>query len=167
MISSYQHSYNSRELRAEKVTAEIIRNSDKFICSNCRSRNITATCIGGRVIRGLPMGRKLFDIKVNLHRIRCKTCFSYLTEQLDFIPESKVHYTGQLARTIIELRPEMTIQAIAKHFGLSWNTGITNAFMEGFNNKIRWLNKQAYGYRDIEFLKLKIFDLPNTKTVRI
>ena len=105
-----------------KVTAQITRNSDKFICSNCRSINITATCVGNRVIRGLPMGSKLFDINVNLHRIKCKECYSFLTEKLDFIPEAKVHYTKQLARTIIELRPEMTIQATAKHFGLSWNT---------------------------------------------
>ena len=68
------------------------------------------------------MGRKKFDLNVNLHRIRCKSCSSFLTERLDFIPEAKVHYTKQLVRTIIELRPEMTIQAAARHFGLSWNT---------------------------------------------
>jgi len=33
----------------------------------------------------------------------------------------------------------------------------------GFNNKIRWLVKQAYGYRDEEYFRLKIFDLPNIK----
>ena len=44
-----------------------------------------------------------------------------------------------------------------------WKTGITSASMEGFNNKIGWLNRQAYGYRDEEYLILKIFDLPNLK----
>lgn len=38
---------------------------------------------------------------------------------------------------------------------------ITNASQEGFNNKIGWLTRQAYGNRDLEYLKLKIFDLPN------
>lgn len=38
---------------------------------------------------------------------------------------------------------------------------ITNASQEGFNNKIGWLTRQAYGYRDREYLTLKIFDLPN------
>ena len=37
---------------------------------------------------------------------------------------------------------------------------LTSAGMEGFNNKIGWLNRQAYGYRDEEYFKLKIFDLP-------
>ena len=35
-----------------------------------------------------------------------------------------------------------------------------NAKMEGFNNKIRWLIKQAYGFRDREYFKLKIYQLP-------
>ena len=37
---------------------------------------------------------------------------------------------------------------------------ISNAKMEGFNNKIRWLTKQAYGFRDREYFKLKIYQLP-------
>lgn len=41
-----------------------------------------------------------------------------------------------------------------------WQTGLTSAKVEGFNNKIRWLNKQAYGYRDEEYFELKVFDLP-------
>jgi transposase len=31
---------------------------------------------------------------------------------------------------------------------------ISNASMEGFNNKIRWLIRQAYGFRDREYFKL-------------
>ena len=37
---------------------------------------------------------------------------------------------------------------------------ISNAKMEGFNNKIRWLIKQAYDFRDREYFKLKIYQLP-------
>ena len=37
---------------------------------------------------------------------------------------------------------------------------LSNASMEGFNNKIRWLTRQAYGFRDIEYFKLKIYQLP-------
>ena len=43
---------------------------------------------------------------------------------------------------------------------------LTSAPMEGFNNKIRWLIRQAYGYRDDEYFVLKIFDLPNINTER-
>lgn len=43
---------------------------------------------------------------------------------------------------------------------------LTSAAMEGFNNKIRWLIRQAYGYRDDDYFVLKIYDLPNLKTER-
>ncbi len=46
------------------------------------------------------------------------------------------------------------------------HNNITNASQEGFNNKIGWLTRQAYGYRDEQYLYLKIFDLPNLSTVK-
>jgi hypothetical protein len=39
-----------------------------------------------------------------------------------------------------------------------WTFGhVSNASMEGFNNKTRWLIRQAYGIRDREYFKLKIY----------
>ncbi len=38
--------------------------------------------------------------------------------------------------------------------------------MEGFNNKIRWLIRQAYGFRDREYFKLKIYQLPEISCVK-
>ncbi len=35
---------------------------------------------------------------------------------------------------------------------------------EGFNNKIRWLIRLAYGFRDVFYLKLKIFQLPSIQS---
>jgi len=43
---------------------------------------------------------------------------------------------------------------------------LTNASTEGFNNKIRWLIRQAYGFRDREYLKLKIYQLPEISCVK-
>ena len=40
--------------------------------------------------------------------------------------------------------------------------GASNASTEGFNNKIRWLISQAYGFHDYEYFRLKVFDLPST-----
>jgi transposase len=64
--------------------------------------------------------------------------------------------------------PEMAGMAktVRRHFtGILafWrHGGATNAAQEGFNNKIRWLIGQAYGFRDYEYFRLKIFDLPST-----
>ena len=50
-------------------------------------------------------------------------------------------------------------------------TGILNYYdypistgpLEGTNNKIKTMQRQAYGFRDMEFFKLKIYDLHSTK----
>ena len=48
-----------------------------------------------------------------------------------------------------------------------WKYGrASNAKTEGFNNKIRWLIRQAYGFRDRECFKLKIYALPDTETTK-
>lgn len=46
------------------------------------------------------------------------------------------------------------------------NNNLTNAGMEGFNNKVRWLVRQAYGYQDQEYFDLKIHDLPTCTTTK-
>lgn len=40
---------------------------------------------------------------------------------------------------------------------------ISTGPLEGTNNKIKTLKRQAYGFRDQEFFKLKIYDLHNSK----
>ena len=48
-----------------------------------------------------------------------------------------------------------------------WTHGkACNSGAEGFNNKVRWLVKQAYGLRDREYFRLKIYALPDTETTR-
>ena len=36
---------------------------------------------------------------------------------------------------------------------------ITNAVTEGLNNKIKTLKRQAYGFRDMEYFKLRLYHL--------
>jgi len=40
---------------------------------------------------------------------------------------------------------------------------ITSGKMEGINNKIKTLTKQAYGYRDDDFFTLKLYDLHSSR----
>ena len=57
-------------------------------------------------------------------------------------------------------------KTVRRHFSgilAFWrHDGATNASQEGFNNKIRWLISQAYGFRDYDYFRLKIYDLPST-----
>ena len=60
------------------------------------------------------------------------------------------------------------VKTIMKHLEGNlgyWKHGsLTNASQEEFNNKVGWLTRQAYGYRDEEYLYLKIYDLPHLTT---
>ena len=67
-----------------------------------------------------------------------------------------IHCLKQMAKTIRKRLDGLL--AYWKH------DKITNASQEGFNNKIGWLTRQAYGYRDEKYLHLKIYDLPNIST---
>lgn len=82
-----------------------------------------------------------------------RTAFTLWCEKADV---SDIHCLKQMAKTIRK-RIEGLL-AFWKHDRL------TSASQEGFNNKIGWLTRQAYGYRDEEYLHLKIFDLPNLST---
>ena len=51
------------------------------------------------------------------------------------------------------------------HIGLLnyYNHNITNAATEGVNNKIKTFKRQAYGYRDMEYFKLRLYHLHKQK----
>lgn len=69
---------------------------------------------------------------------------------------SDVYCLKQMAKTITK-----RMEGILGY----WKHGsLTNASQEGFNNKVGWLTRQAYGYRDEEYLHLKIYVLPNLST---
>lgn len=69
-----------------------------------------------------------------------------------------------------EIKPLKTMaRTIRQHWqGIlaCWDTRLTTGRLEGFNNKIRWLIRQAYGYRDHRYFFLKIFDLPKISLVK-
>lgn len=143
------------------VIAEIIRKKSNFKCSKCNSNNVTATYIKDRFIQGLPMGSQRFFLKVKLHRIRCKDCNSYLTEELDFIPSQKVHYSKRLANTVIHLRPEMSIQGISKYLNLQWNTvkEIEKTHLKKKYKHIKLKNVQYIGIDEIHIGKNGFFTI--------
>ena len=65
--------------------------------------------------------------------------------------ESKTHEMKTMAKTIKKHN-----RGILAY----WQTAITSASMEGFNKKTGWLTRQAYAYKDEEYLILKIHNLP-------
>ena len=96
--------------------------------------------------------RNIYSIATN--NTEATTAFTYWCK---LAVESGISELKTMAKTITQ-----RLDGIVAFF----STGLTSSSMEGFNNKIGWLQRQAYGYRDLEFLKLKIYDLPKTKTTK-
>ena len=83
---------------------------------------MTATPVGTRQIRTLPMGTKKTTISISMHRLRCHDCGKYLMENIPFISSASNRISKALERSILDLRKEMSIKAVANHFGLNWHT---------------------------------------------
>lgn len=94
----------------------------------------------------------------------------YLKEELHLLWEQPHRVAAEefLSEWIAKTRAT-TIQPLIKFCNMlaSHRSGILNYFLhristgrlEGFNNKIKVLKRKAYGYRDSEFFKLKIYAL--------
>ena len=110
--------------------------------------------------------RELFDAYMFKETLRS----IYRTSQDSWHADMAFHRWCRLAEEtkIPELRTmARTIRNNLEGIKTYWTFHhLTNASTEGFNNKIRWLIRQAYGFRDREYLKLKIFQLPEISCVK-
>lgn len=76
---------------------------------------------------------------------------------LDWVKRAKASGVRMLSRFA------NTLAAHANGILNYYDYPISTGPLEGTNNKIKTLQRQAYGFRDIEFFKLKIYDLHSTK----
>lgn len=92
----------------------------EFRCPDCFSSAVKTYPYRTRRIQGMPYGTKPTYLEIDIHRIYCPQCGRIFVEELPFLSHPKARLTTALERTIIELRPEMTVRAISKHFQLDW-----------------------------------------------
>ena len=115
-INGFQH--HSFQFSDGKVIQRLKRK--EFRCPKCSHCSVNTYPCRTRRIQGLPYGRMPVYFEVELHRIYCPVCQNLTMEELPFLSHPKARITKALERTIIELRPEMTIHAISKYFHLDW-----------------------------------------------
>ena len=143
--------YVKEAYKGNTVNVYLERHPDKFKCSVCKSKNVQKIKDGTRKIKGLKCGIKQTYFIVQMHRLKCSDCGAYRHEHLDFIPRAKVHYTSSLARSIIELRREMSIKALADYFDLHWETvkNIEKYYLEKKYKKIKLRDVKYIGIDEI------------------
>jgi len=117
-IRNYQ--YESSEYAYGDVIWNIRRKS--FYCNKCGYPGVSISVTRERLIKGEKIGNKLFFLRVPIHRTYCAECKTTTTEKLPFLSSPKARITKSLERTLIELRPKMSITDIASHFSIDWKT---------------------------------------------
>jgi transposase len=90
-------------------------------CVCCHSARVTRQGCSQVTLRSLPLGRKKSFLVLHLYRLRCLDCGELRQESRDVAAPRK-RYTFALARLVLELCEQMTIQAVADYTGLDWET---------------------------------------------
>ncbi len=97
------------------------KNPGKLRCPDCDSHQLILKGTKTRMFNSLPIGKKQIILVVLIQRVRCKVCQSLKQIKLDFANPKK-RYTRSFARYAQELSEHMTIQDVACHLNVSWDT---------------------------------------------
>lgn len=105
-----------------------------------------------RFLKSYPKLKLIYEAKERLHRLyRCRgrkwaeMSLEHLLRDLD--SQSSIAPLKTLAKTLRNWKEE-----ILNHF----DSKLTNAMTEGFNNKIKLIKRMAYGFRNPEIYNLRI-----------
>lgn len=117
-VRGYQ--YESAQYGKGYVLCNIRRTS--FRCEECGYSGVSAYVSRQREIKGEKFGNKLLLLNIPVHRIYCPKRKTLSTEKIPFLSSPMARITRSLERSIVELRSEMSISAIADFFSLDWKT---------------------------------------------
>src|SRR5437870_3251495 len=90
-------------------------------CPVCSSRNVIAHGQVPRLFRTVPIGSKSIQVLLKIPRVECHSCGVTRQVTLPFADPQK-HYTHVFERYVLQLAERMTIQDVARHLGISWDT---------------------------------------------
>ena len=90
-------------------------------CARCGSAEVHSRGSHVRHFRCAPIGRKPVFLEYAVPRLYCWSCRAMLQPKLGFA-DPKKRYTRSFARYVLALSQLMTLQDVALHLGISWDT---------------------------------------------
>ena len=90
-------------------------------CPKCKSKDVILKGNKGRKIRGIPVFHKQIFFEFETVRVECKKCGGVNWVDTG-ISEPWARHTKQFERYALELLKYATIQDVAKHLGVGWDT---------------------------------------------
>jgi len=113
--------YLKTEYGASSVRLHIEKNLEKQRCAACGSMDVIRKGRDVREIRTLPIGKSTVFLVLHLHRLFCKACGALQLEPI-LLADPKKHWAKALGRYIIDLLRHSTVEDVAQHLGMSWDT---------------------------------------------
>jgi len=111
----------SQSFQGGKVTFRIELPRERLCCPECGDADVWAQGGEDRTFRTIPIGSKPVHIQFKVPRVLCFACMRVRQVKLRFA-EPKKRYTRSFARYALELSRHMTIQDVAEHLQVSWDT---------------------------------------------
>jgi transposase len=102
------------------VVATVEQDPSYFACTECHARNVIRQGTVIRRLRAGNMNSKPFHVEAIVQRVKCRECGVVRQMHIPFAEENR-RYTKAFERYVLDLSKEMTIQALAKHLGVSWD----------------------------------------------
>jgi transposase len=113
--------YVSQSFEEGQVTFRVEKPRERQRCSHCGSADVWGQGGVERTFRMVPIGSKPTFVKLKVPRVLCFDCGLVRQVKLGFA-DAKKHYTRTFERYVLDLSRLMTIQDVAKHLGISWDT---------------------------------------------
>jgi len=114
-----------RYLRTEYIGGALIFHLEKAPnrqrCAICGSRQVIRKGQRIRHIRTVPVGSKPVFLALHLHRLQCRSCGGLRQEPIG-VSFPKKRWTRMLARYVVELLRRATVEDVARHLQMSWDT---------------------------------------------
>ena len=113
--------YVRQEFHEGCVTFHIEQPRERLRCPHCRSAEVWAQGGVTRTFRTVPIGSKPVLLKFKVPRVLCFECGGVRQVKLGFA-DPKKRYTRSFERYALELSRHMTIQDVAAHLQVGWDT---------------------------------------------
>jgi transposase len=90
-------------------------------CSACGSHDVTSRGHAERQFVALPIGRRKTTVVLPIPRVACRACGLVRQVQVPFA-DPRRSYTQSFERYVLELSRSLTIQDVAHHLDVGWDT---------------------------------------------
>ena len=113
--------YLAQEYREGQVTFRIEQAREQLRCPHCHGDHVWRQGAVERTFHTIPIGCKPVQLRFEVPRVLCFDCGLTRQVKLGFA-DPKKRYTRSFERYALELSRRMTIQDVATHLQVSWDT---------------------------------------------